>query len=383
MKTNNSQDKDFSKPDLGSKVQDDAQAAPAPSNEVGQAISQTSEMQPVSDTPRLVIRGESFNNNLDSNEGDLEELFAINGKPVVISTSLPKSDGNPYSAFTDFLNCTFLYESQDLDSLLFDLIDCLGKAFTPITDRNKGLHGWQHSYQLGDSKTFLAYGGQQNTIFLSIPGEGCHMVPDWDKLVLLLKEQYRAKITRWDGAVDDYEGVHSVDDAVQLFKNNMFNAGGRAPDCNQHGNWIQPSGKGRTFEVGSRKNGKMIRIYEKGMQLGAEWHPWTRWEVEMHSVDRVIPWDVLLQPGKFVAGSYPKALNWIQDDIQRIKTVKKTAVICYESQIKYAKLSYGKLLNVMLEVEGSRENVFNKLARNGIPKSLNLPIVAKNEGWNK
>jgi phage replication initiation protein len=46
-------------------------------------------------------------------------------------------------------------------------------------------------------------------------------------------------------------------------------------------------------------------------------------------------------------------------------------------------ISYGKHLNVMLEVEGSAEKVLEKLIRNGIPKRLDLPIVDKNEGWSK
>lgn len=37
------------------------------------------------------------------------------------------------------------------------------------------------------------------------------------------------------------------------------------PECDQAGNLINPNGDGRTFYVGKRKNGKMLRVYEKGM----------------------------------------------------------------------------------------------------------------------
>lgn len=114
-----------------------------------------------------------------------------------------------------------------------------------------------------------------------------------------LRDTLNANVTRWDGAVDDYSGAHSVNDAVNLFLDGQFTAGGNTPSCNQHGNWIQPDGSGRTFYVGKRKNGKMLRVYEKGMQLGGQWHPWVRWEVELHNKDRIIPWDVLLEPGRF------------------------------------------------------------------------------------
>ena len=47
----------FNKPDLGSKVSEDALASPEPSNESGEATSDTSATQRTSDSPRLVIRG--------------------------------------------------------------------------------------------------------------------------------------------------------------------------------------------------------------------------------------------------------------------------------------------------------------------------------------
>lgn len=245
------------------------------------------------------------------------------------------------------------------------------------------MHGWENSIQLGETKTFVAYGGQNNTVFLSIPGEACHMVPSWSKLASLIGEKYQGKITRWDGAVDDYEGLHSVDSAVKLYLEDMFNAGGKKPSCSQSGNWLEPDGSGRTFYVGKRENGKMMRIYEKGMQLGSKWHPWVRWELELHSVDRVIPWNVLLEPGKYVAGAYPKATGWIQEEMSRIKTLQNSTRISYDYLTECASLSYGKHLNVMLEIEGSAEKVIEKLIRDGIPKRLDLPIPASNEGWHK
>jgi phage replication initiation protein len=371
------------KPDLGSKVQDDAQAAPAPSNEGGQVMSQNSELQRDSDNPRLVIRGESFNNLPNNDSGERYELYSINGKPALISTPLPKVDGEPYSAITDFLNCTFPFKEFDLDSVIYDLINCLGAAFSPIKNRFKGLHGWNESIQLGESKTFFAYGGQNNTAFLSIPSEGCHMVQSWINLVNLLRDKYQAKITRWDGAVDDYLGIYNVDLAVKLYQEGMFNAGGKMPSCSQIGNWLKPDGTGRTFYVGKRKNGKMMRIYEKGMQLGSKFDPWVRWELELHSVDREIPWEVLLYPGSYVAGSYPNATSWINDKMERIQTIQKSTQISYDFLTECASIGYGKLINVMLEVEGSAEKVIQKLTRQGFPKRLDIPIVATNEGWDK
>ena len=377
---------DFNPAAFGSAIWAGATAPPKLSNEGGTATPQISSISESADDPRLVIRGESFTDNsvnINKVDGEKHELFSFNGNPFVISTPLPKLDGEPYSAITDFLNCTFPFKEFELNSFLFDIIDCLGKHFSPLKNRFKGLHGWDNSIQLGETKTFFGYGGQNNTAFLSIPGEACHSIPSWHNLILLIRDKFKGKITRWDGAVDDYYGDHSVDSAVQAYKNGNFNAGGKMPSCDQRGNWIIPDGRGRTFYVGKRENGKLLRIYEKGMQLGAKWHPWVRWEIELHNVDRVIPWEVLLEPGKFVAGSYPNATGWIQAEMSRISTIQNTTRISYDYMTACTSTSYGKHLNVMLEVEGSAEKVLKKLVRDGIPKRLDLPIVDKNEGWSK
>lgn len=241
----NSKSVGFNETAFGSKVQERADGAPAPSNEGGTAISQTSVMQQTSDAPRLVIRGESLYNLPDDNSSESYEFFAVNGKPVLISTPLPKFDGEPYAAITDFLNCTFPFKEYDLDSVIFDLVNCLGPNFSPVTNRFRGLHGWKESIQLGESKTFFAYGGQNNTAFLSIPAEGCYMVTSWVNLTILLRDKFKAKITRWDGAVDDFYGIYNVDLAVKLYEEGMFNAGGTTPSCSQIGNWLKPDGSGR------------------------------------------------------------------------------------------------------------------------------------------
>jgi phage replication initiation protein len=181
-----------------------------------------------------------------------------------------------------------------------------------MTECGRGLHGWKQSFDLGETGAKLAIGGQNSTVFLSLPGEACTLIPleTWPILSTFLSTRYNAHITRWDGAVDDYEGHHSVDWSVKQYMDNQFNAGGNKPSCNQQGNWIDPDGSGRTFYVGKRKNGKLIRIYEKGKQLGDPNSPWVRWEVELHNKQRVIPWDVLINPGPYVAGAYP-CTQWV------------------------------------------------------------------------
>lgn len=316
-------------------------------------------------TPRTVIRGESFSTHPNKTPESYRDVFKS-------SSATP-----PYSAITDWLNCTFpLSDSQeDINRFFRRLIDIVGDSFAPLTSRGYGLHGWSHSYKFGDTGGLFAIGGQHGTAYVSLSGEACTLIPHdaWSKLIDLFENQYHARITRWDGAVDDYSGRHSVDMAVMLYKSGQFNSGGNKPSCGQHGNWIDHDGTGRTFVIGKRKNGKLLRIYEKGKQLGDPTSPWVRWELELHNRDRVIPWEVLLNPGGYVAGAF-KCMSWVGEEASRIKTTQKTIKAGYDKLTYCARQSYGRLINTMLETEGSPEKVVNMLRRDGIPSRLDVPI---------
>lgn len=348
---------------------------PAAGSDAAMPAQQAAGIEPTAAPPRLVIRGESQIADTFSNEGE-RFVLVTRGKHVsVVVIPQPIAAGSPFAALTDYLNCTFTCGASGLDpyAFAFDLAEFLGEAVTPAIDRGRGLHGYAHSFDLGDSSGQLAYGGQRGTALLSLPGLACALVKDWKALRQFLEERCMARITRWDGAVDDVEGTHSVDGAVDLYRSGAFGSGGRRPSCDQRGNWIEPDGSGRTFYVGKRKNGKLLRVYEKGMELGIPWHPWVRWEVEMHNKDRIVPWDVLEMPGHFVVGAYPQALAWVQEEMQRIRTLHQEAFITYDTLVGHASRGYGKLITLMQEVEGSPEAVLNKLRREGLPARLAHP----------
>lgn len=275
------------------------------------------------------------------------------------------------SALTDWLNVTFCFSpSHEAVGEFFRQFSAATSGILGgLTDRGRGIHGYTQSFAFDRGGAVFACGGQRGTAFLSLPGEACAFISGWPGLIALLRDQLVARITRWDGAVDDFEGKHSVDMAVELYLLDGFKTGGKRPSCGQKGNWIQPDGTGRTFYVGKRKHGKLLRVYEKGMQLGSPFHPWVRWEVEYHNVDRAVPWDVLLHPGRYVAGAYP-ALAWVHDDASRIRTVKAQDEISYVRLMQVGSLAYGALINVMLQREGSAEAVVEKLRRSGVPRRL-------------
>lgn len=377
MDTSNSQPNAFEQTAPGSDVRTGAAAPPAHPNGGGTSPSCGDAVTVAAvDTPRLVTRGESSWKEITGDDGESYIVVAKNNRIQLIHIPKPMTDGVASAALVDYLNCTFPFSTKEsLADFFYELLRVIGGAFAPVVDRKCGKYGYEHSFTLGDSKALFAYGGNNSTAFLTFSGESCHQIPDWDRLVNFLANKRKAHITRWDGAYDDMEGLHSVDDALKMYQEGLFTNGGRNPRMDQRGNWVEPDGRGRTLYVGSSENGKLLRVYEKGMQLGIPWHPWVRWECQLGNTDRIIPWEAVLEPGKYLAGCYRKALGWISAEQSRIRTLQKTADIGYESLTHWASVAYGKHIDLMLKVEGSAEKVIEKLRRDGLPSRIDLPEI--------
>ena len=299
--------------------------------------------------PRLVIRGESI--------------------PPLTTT-------NPKAAIIDWLNFTFpfTYNATNLFELENKIVEALG--FGISLSRNKGYLGYSDSWDLGHkySKSYgiLATGGQTqgNTCLISLSGSGCIPINNWQAVYNLLVS-LSAKITRVDLAHDDFEGVYNITAALEMWALGQFTTSGRPPNAQFINDF--DSGKGKTLYIGNRSNGKLLRVYEKGKQLGDLLSLWVRWELELHNKDRLIPLDVLLRPGDYLAGGYP-CLFWICESQDRIKTTRKQLMISYEHLKKYCRLSYGKLIHVMHEGLGLQPlEIVQVLSVVGIPPRLDLP----------
>lgn len=332
--------------------------------------------------PPLVIRGESPWTGTDADSG--ERGFVVpTGRGKFRFIPLPALEANPYAAITDWLNFTFRIgpTSHHLEAFFRKLFSVIGDHFAPAQQRPGGMHMYDHSFNLGKSGARFAVGGNNDTALISLSGEACSVVPDWSALVAYGRDQLGAKITRWDGAVDDYQGLHGVDEALAGYLRGDFGNGGRRPSMKQMGNWAEPDGSGRSIAIGKREHGKRLQVYEKGMQLGAKWHPWTRWEVSLGSTGRVIPWEVLLEPGGYAVGAFPRALSWVQADASRIATIQKQAQLGYDALVDHASRQYGPFLRLMRQVEGSAEKVLERLERDGLPKRLQHPALPNPGEW--
>lgn len=139
-------------------------------------------------------------------------------------------------------------------------------------------------------------------VHVRISGQGCRMMEedpffDWVGWFKYLREGYAARFTRLDVAIDD-EG-YSVPFATVLEAVETGN-------CVRRGNsWqVIRSCKGGKFQqslyLGSRESEAMLRVYEKGYELGGD-VPWLRFEAELKS-KRAEAWvNVLLEHGWDVA----------------------------------------------------------------------------------
>lgn len=248
-------------------------------------------------------------------------------------------------------------------------------------DEGNGLFGFKHSVNFQTIRfgellpvAVVAWGGvnQKNKVYVSINGSGCSLINDWRKPKRFV-ESVNAAITRIDVAVDALHGEFTLDTAQDWYENKGFNAGGRNPLYSVAGDWLTPTGAGRTFYVGKRQNGKYCRIYEKGKQLGNRESTWTRFEVEIHNTDREIPYDILANPSEYFSGAYPCCEGLVEHGSQRIKTLRAEHEISLEHLVTYMKVAYGKLIHVLrfnAQTQDEESKLLDELAVKGVPRRL-------------
>ncbi len=228
-------------------------------------------------------------------------------------------------------------------------------GFKTAYRRPSGLNFYSQSYVLGEDFGFVCIGGQRNTILIMINGRGCNFAKSGWELRLyhfLVTQAKRPKLTRVDIAHDDFQGKNiSVDWGNMQDGLGGFQLGNRAPNIEHKGNWRRPNGKGRTLCIGSRDSGKYLRLYEKGRAEGDPNDNWQRAEVEFKSIDRILPFDMLLAPSEYFIAAYP-CFRDLADHLQpeRIETITKTAQINFQNAIENLKHQYGKYINVFKDV---------------------------------
>ena len=312
-------------------------------------------------------------------------------------TSLIEGD---ISKFMHLLNTEVATAADRLtsDTLSWSYRDNSGGMFT----YEKSATLYRHDVNSG----VIAWGANNGGVMISFTGTGCAGL-DIPKLHSMLKKMPNVKITRLDIAYDDYEGNRTVQDYFQNLEQGGFCKTNQAPSFSfvqtgelqklsdqqqaefkkKHG-WQKRydcvANGGNTLYVGSRKNGKMARMYEKGKQMESESQPnWVRAELELRSIDRVISLDALLNTDAVFAAAYP-AFAFITSERLEIRTTsrqrKHNGVLVAERLERYCVQSYSKFINYLHHIqELSSDEIINRLTKGlnpwDIPDSINKACI--------
>lgn len=256
-------------------------------------------------------------------------------------------------------------------------------GFATTSQNKTGRNFYKQSYVLGENMGIVCIGGQRNTILVMLSGKGCAFAKEgWEKRLyhFLTSIGKRSKLTRIDLAHDDFEGKNiNVDWGDQQDTLGGFQLGNRKPNIEYKGNWKRPNGKGRTLNIGCRESGKYLRLYEKGRAEGDPDDNWQRAEVEFKSVDRILPFDMLLAPSEYFIAAYP-CFEFLAEHVQpaRIETIQKTAVINFNTAISNLKHQYGKYINLFKAVFDAEEliNLISCSDSMAFPKRMDHVITA-------
>jgi phage replication initiation protein len=265
----------------------------------------------------------------------------------------------------DYLN--FSIPNGDHTAIVRECLAFLGAS--SADDRGRGVHGYSESVDIG-GYAIVGFGGQhqRGTVFVSINGEGCKRIAHLER-VCEWAVSLGARVTRVDIACDDLDGEHfTVASGIDAWRSGGFQMGGRPPSARLIDDF--GSGAGKTLYVGSRAGGKMFRLYEKGRQLGDLASKWVRAELELHAKDRIIPWEAVINPLTYLAGSAPffRSLSLVAD---RIRTFKRSAEASIKAVTAWVKNAAGRSLNALLRhFDGDYGAMVEAVRRDGMPRRL-------------
>lgn len=268
-------------------------------------------------------------------------------------------------------------------------------GFGVTSQLEKGRNFYTHSYSLGDHGEYGAVscggnnnnGSTANTANIQVTGQGCLMAaPGWEKRLFDYLTAMYGHISRIDIAADLYHGQYSPEQAYIDWEDGKFSLTNRKPHIQLHGSsWHNEQAKdGKTITVGKRESGKCTRVYEKGKeQLGKiaasmidENHPlfhlqaWTRIETEWHRTNRELPLEMLLEPGKYLAGAHPAALGWLSEIQEKIQTIKRKAQATVQRAEEVLVRQMGSTMKALKEL-GRLEHVLARIDGCKLPKWVN------------
>lgn len=230
-----------------------------------------------------------------------------------------------------------------------------------VGETRKGRDFYQHTVLItnadGVEMGYASAGNdrQRGTVCVNISGAGCTFADaGWEARVESYIRELDGKLTRIDLALDFFEGETDVDEALECYKAGEFDFQNRRPSNEQAGDWI--NGQARTFYVGRRQSGKLLRAYEKGHKYGDMTDGWCRVEVEFRNHERVLPLDMLARPAAFFAGAYAYCeLLLHKIDGVRIKVGEATAGRSAEALLRWVENTAAPAIVAITKAVGSTE----------------------------
>ncbi|WP_354681210.1 replication initiation factor domain-containing protein [Cupriavidus plantarum] len=233
----------------------------------------------------------------------------------------------------------------------------------------------------------VACGGTNvgGTMLVDMSGQACAVVADWQAVYATMQD-LDATITRCDVAMDYCQGQVAYEQVEELYFSGEFNAGGRIPKYRRIEGGVAGAVAcgGRTFEIGRRVNGKMLRAYEKGRQLGKQDSQWLRIEIEFGNKDRTIEHDIVLNTDRYFVGAYKALERFLVADPLKCATDQKEALqvqddIVMERKLDHAQFQMGKLFAYAKGSErySTDAALVFRITRKGVPAQLHKTALAR------
>ena len=264
-------------------------------------------------------------------------------------------------------------------------------GFELSAPRDKGFHGYQNSLNLltqeGTHIGFVGIGGQRDTAYFQISGEGCKHL--WSHTTPFILHHWLSKVlsisylARIDIARDCYDDVFNCKNAETNFFQKAFarKKGGPNPTMSpRHSFTVEGVYDVEMTTIGKRTSPVYWRIYNKKLEQGIN-EPdliWYRNEVELKK------WSVdsLLDPDSTFAGICDFSQQMINSKGVHTSSSPRatTAATDLASRVKWVRRMCGKALSDIFEItEGDIQTLLGLLVPDKYitGKSLDIPNTYK------
>ncbi|MCU8076900.1 replication initiation factor domain-containing protein [Shewanella baltica] len=223
--------------------------------------------------------------------------------------------------------------------------------------RNYGRFFYTQSRELMDKKGkvsvgFIAFGGNDDTVYFQISGTGCKHVfthTNGHRLHHWLSFFDVKVLRRLDLFYDDFDGNFDCKYAELAYRDGAFKRakGGKNPKISETYDRDDTGLLGEIVRIGSRTSLVYWRIYNKALEQGVK-QTWYRTEVELKDVSI----DVLLAPAKHFAGLCPfsESINLSEKHaLSPVFKQKKSVTLTLEAKTQWLRRQCGRAIYDLVE----------------------------------